>query len=230
MKALIGSLASVALAGAASAQITAFNIDSNPATTTGGANVVTNVLSIDFTGQYTGSQILVQLDSGSIFNTDLFGADQNFAPNQGAIDNVNADLALDTFLAQGGPRNTDNVGGEPALGGGAVNIDNTEVSAVFNDATKISQAYNPAAGQFVEDQSNFATAQLTFSDDANGTFAYFASANGEFYWTTQGNVDATAGGIQIYEVRSGVIQEIPEPASAALLGLGGLAMLRRRSA
>ncbi len=207
--------AGLVVATPAAAQVTDIDVTSTSAQLADGTSVVVNQFSIDFTGQYTGSQLLVVLDTGTIFNTDLFGADQDVAPNQGAIDNVNPDLAFDTFLAQGGFRNTDTIGGNPALGGGAVNLDATETSAVFNDATKISQSWNPAAGQFILDQTDFGVFQLTLTADAQGTFQYFASANGQFYTTPAG-----------WNIISGQI--IPEPATAALLGGAALGLLARR--
>ncbi len=210
----------------AHAQVTDFRVAVTPDQLHDGTEVVVNVMEIDFLGQYTGSQILVELDSGSVYNhIDFLGRPNNFVPPPPSplelLPSSFYDIYLDTFLAQGSLRQSDNIGGEPAFGGGAVNLDPTKVSAVWNDPVKISQAYNPAAGQSILDQTQFVVAQLSFTPDAQGTFAYFASANSEFFFTREGN---TIGGADQYRIVNGRI--VPEPAALAVL-LPGVALLHR---
>ncbi len=222
---LLSLFVSVVLASPrAAAQVTDLHVCQFFGTLSDGTDVVSNVLSIDFTGQYTGSQILVELDTGSVVNVDFFGGANNVAPTQAAVGFV-PDLAFDTFVAQGGLRAENNVGGQPAFGGGAVNLDPTEVSAVFDSDTKISQAYNPAPGQFIFDQTQFVVAQITFTADANGTMKYFASANGEFF--VEDSLTIINGR---WPLSPGPHDDcIPEPTAAATLLAGALAWRRERN-
>ncbi|MEM1444421.1 MAG: PEP-CTERM sorting domain-containing protein [Planctomycetota bacterium] len=217
MKKVLGTLAIAALAGGASAQVTSFSFTP---TVSGDGTAVSNEIAVDFTGQYTGSQILLELTQGTILQEQAFGSDVDVAPGEG-LANAAGGLLFDTYVAQGS-RFSDGPGaiGAPNLGGGAVNIRTTDAGAVFNDPTTISQAYNPPGGLLILDGTNFVIAQIALSSDAQGTFKFFASANDEV---------PAIDDIEEFVINNGVI-EIPEPASAALLGLGGLAMLRRRSA
>ncbi len=212
MKKILGLLGVVAAAGTASAQISNVAVSSN---VSADGTKVANVFAIDFSGQYTGSQLLVNLTSGSIINETLFGASVDTPPSAGALGFVPA-LAFDTYVANGA-LTSDGAGHVNGLnvGGGAVNLGGVG-TPVFNDALAISQAWNPAAGVFVLDRTNFVTAQLGLTSDANGTIRYLASANQQISIFDE------------FEIVNGVV--VPEPATAALLGLGGLAMLRRRSA
>ncbi len=209
----------------AHAQVTNFRVDTRIGQLSDGStDIVANALAIDFDGQYTGSQLLVELTQGEIVNLQSFGVHNNYSPVPCAVCGLfDFDFELDTFLAQGGLRASDTIGGNPAFGGGAVNLDPTEVSAVWNDPVKISQAYNPAAGQSILDQTQFVVAQLSFTPDAQGTFAYFASANGEFFYTRDGNA---MGGTDQYRIVNGRI--VPEPAALAVL-LPGVALMNRRN-
>ncbi len=189
----------------ATAQVSAFDITSTAGQLSDGTNVVANVLSLDFTGQYTGSLMLVELTQGAIINVTAFGADSNFAPHEGLV-GIEPDLAFDTFLAQGGTRAQDNIGGDPQMGGGAVTIDPTEVAAVWNDPVKISQAWNPGAGNVIADMTDFAVAQLAFTDDAVGRITYKAGANGSLFITQTSQF----GGAEVYQILNGrVVTTLP---------------------
>ncbi len=213
------------------AQVSNFRVDTTTGATGNGA-VVSNVLSIDFVNIYSGSQILVELTSGRVNQEtfDILGAPVNpdTAPSRFVLDNF-PNVNFDTYIAQGdvagdGP----NARGPAALGGGAINIRIDEITAVFNDATKISQSFNPAGSEVEYDFTGFVVARLSFTADANGTFTYFGAASHSptaFFFTREGGV---IGGADLYEIRNGAIVPVPEPALAALLGLGGLAALRRR--
>ena len=208
------SLATMLLAGSACAQVTDFKV-----TSTTDGNRVANVLAIDFTGNYTGSQILLELTSGSIINETFFGGAVNTAPFSGQVAAA-PDLRFDTYLAQGDLlANGPGAVGSPSLGGGAVGIRGTEAAAVFNNATKISQAYNPAPGTFFTGGTDFVVAQIGLTSDANGTFTYFASANSSFFVTGVQSVE--------YTIINGVIRPVPEPALGVAL-LSALSLIGRR--
>lgn len=127
--------------------------------------------------------MLVELTQGAVINVPAFGGGQDVAPSSFFVDAV-PELAFDTFVAQGATRSDDpNAIASPNLGGGAVNIDPTEVNAVFNDATKISQSWFPGGLIDIRDKSEFVVAQVTLTADANGSFEYFALVGGEFFST-----------------------------------------------
>lgn len=104
--------------------------------------------------------------------------------------------------------------GAYALGGGAVDL-GAPAAAVFS-AAAINQAWNPSPGVVVVDRTDFVTARISLSDDAQGTWAYLASAGGEIkkYQGPQ------------YLVVDGHL--VPEPATLSVMGAGALALIRRR--
>ncbi|MEM1444418.1 MAG: hypothetical protein AAGF84_00025 [Planctomycetota bacterium] len=223
MKRVLGFVAATALATCASAQVTGFSFwtDVSP-----NGTAVSTVITIDFEGQYTGSQILLELTQGTILQEQAFGSDIDVAPGSGLAAAAGG-LRFDTYFAQGdifsdGP----NAAGSPNLGGGAVNIRATDAAAVFNDPTTISQAFNPAGGELILDRTNFVIAQIALSGDAQGTLKFFASANG---------VVPEPEDVPVYIITNGLLNlgltrgPYPEPGTAALLAGACLLVLRRRS-
>ncbi|MEM7577635.1 MAG: hypothetical protein AAF328_09180 [Planctomycetota bacterium] len=174
-------------------------------------------LSIDFVGEYSGSQILFELSSGSFYQ-DPIGSDS--PPNERFFEFF-PDLAYDTFFAQGGPTagttvGTLGVGG----GGGPVDIDPSLTDLLVN-STRLQAQFNPSGADFIADRTNFLIARITLSDDANGTFTFFSSANGDIPDLLDfAFVDGTIG------VR--FCSDIPEPAGMALMATLGLGLLPLR--
>jgi hypothetical protein len=212
-KKFITTLAVTALlftASSAKAQVSSLGFVENAA----GAGVVpghkTNDLLASFAGQYTGSQLIVSLTSGSIYQDANGGT---LPPNAGFFGFV-PELEYDTFLAQGSATQGGPFG-EPSAGGGAVDLGGA-AGAVFNAAT-INQAWNPPGGTLIFDQSDFLLARVTLSDDANGVAHFLASAAGQIL------------PIREIAIVNGLIG-VPEPTSLALASLSmvGLAGLRRR--
>lgn len=212
MKKVLGTLGAVALAGAASAQMSGYSVEEVDNTLDG---FRTFDLSIDFTGEYSGSQILSVLSTGTFYQ-DAVGSD---SPPNAAFFGTFPDLEFDTFFAQGGSTSGTTVGTLGVGGGGGpVNIDGT-LTDLLVDSTTLQAQFNPSGSDFIADRSDFLVARITVSDDANGTFQFLASANDDIPAPNAFGELAIVDG-----------ELLPEPATAALLGLGGLAMLRRRSA
>lgn len=129
-------------------------------------------LYIDFEGQYTGSQVLINLTSGSIVNLSNGLASDD-------IDVLNPPSTLlyaDTAFLNGGDRVSTGAG-PYSLGGGAVNIGGESIANIT--ATSIDQAWNPSAGNEIFDQTGFLTLRVAFTPDATGSIIYMASANNQ---------------------------------------------------
>jgi len=203
----------------ASAQVNAVRVTQTDNSTGGAdlANHVTNDLSIDFTGQLSGLQLLVDLTAGSIYQ-NAFGG--NLAPN-GALLPAFPALAFDTFvtldsLTQGGPH------GEALPVGGAVNLGGS-ATAVFT-TSDINQGWSPAAGvSSATSISDFLAARVTLTSDATGTASFLASSAGVISAPT------------VLPIVNGIIgggaPVIPEPSTVILLAMGalGLVALKRRN-
>jgi hypothetical protein len=218
------------LAAAAHGQVTNIQIVTQPAPADTLPGYIVNDVVIDFVGQYTGSQLYLELSSGEIYQNAAGG---NTAPSS-LIAPLVPGLQWDTFVTQG-TEFSDTSNGVPALGGGAVsladlttNSDNLgrpiSSSSTFSSEL-INQQYNPSAGLIIEDQSDFMVARITLSNDANGQvlFAGFSSPDAE------NPVSPDVAPRLNLPIVNGAI--IPEPSSVALLGIGllvGLVTLKRR--
>ncbi len=181
----------------ATAQVTSFTLDS--ANTGSGQNIT-----IDFDGQFTGSQFLVTLTEGTLTSA------ANLFPVPGE---ENADL---TFIANGivpvGFSTAPSIAG-PAVNLGTVNEGAAVATTTLFDVT----AFTPPAqqGPANQDGVDFIIARIGgLSADAQGSFSFLASVNGVIFTQSGDIVDGVA--------------VIPEPATAALLGLAGLGLATRR--
>jgi hypothetical protein len=207
MRRFVAILTVLALAPLASAAVTDMQINEVDNSVGGAAlsGYYTQDVVIDFDGEWTGSQLLIQLSTGDVYQ-DGVGTAQ---PPQEAFFATFASLEFDTFVAAGGT--TNGTSETFSLGGGAVDLGG-DPTAQF-DSAGINQAWNPPGGAGIADRTGFALARVSLSDDASGTWTLLASAGGEIS-TYEGPVEGGA--------------MVPEPATMSLLALGGLGVLIRR--
>jgi hypothetical protein len=111
-----------------------------------------------------------------------------------------------------------------AGGRGFGSLDNNgELNGSLFTEGAINTAWFVETGQTVPGGDKYFVARITLADTANGSINLFGS-DGE---VAEGEDSSAANLLEPYVIVDGAIL-VPEPATAALLGLGGLAMLRRR--
>lgn len=142
---------------------------------------ITNDLAIDFTGRLGNLQLLVELDSGEVYNTPGFGTG---TPPNDAFLSLFPELAFDTFIATGGLTHETNESGV-FIWGGAVNLGGpASLNVAGSDQQLVSAAWSPGLSfDVVADQADFPIARLTLSDNASGTLSMFGSGldDGEIF-------------------------------------------------
>jgi hypothetical protein len=215
------SIACIAMACASVAMghVTALHVVSEPAPEDILPGYVVNDLLIDFTGQYNGSQMTVELTSGSIYQNPLGGT----GPPIAALFLADPTVEWDTFLSNGGATAETTIGNF-GFGGSQFPCPNCfPIEDRFTEEL-IDQTWFPAHDNEIVDQTGFMVARVTLSGDATGTFQYLGGPN---------NVIGVAGfppeGIVSRPIRNGFI--IPEPTTVALLAVGlAVAVAAHRSA
>ncbi|GAB4194441.1 MAG: hypothetical protein Kow00105_08650 [Phycisphaeraceae bacterium] len=183
---------------ATSAHAATFSITQDANNTVAG--VTANRIDADGQGvDWTAIALKVDLTAGSVYN----GAPDSNLPQDGFWAFF-PDLEFDTWFGVPGDGTNGVAGGAGDLGGGPLNVSGTGVDAIsitaFNTTTT--------------DTGPVRIANVSLTDDAAGTWAIIVAFGDGTLLRDSGTV---AGGALV-----------PEPASLALMGLGGLAALRRR--
>ncbi|QDT67324.1 hypothetical protein MalM25_02210 [Planctomycetes bacterium MalM25] len=182
------------------------------------AGYVANEILIDFEGRLFGQQMIVRLDSGSIYQ-DPFGGE---TPPNALLFNAVPSLEFDTFVTMGGATSDES---EPLLVIGA----STEFTASGGmkqfDESGINIAWAPATGVVVEDRTRFPIARLTLSNDANGTILLYSNAGGEGVISNAMRIENGGTGPLAWPP---IDECLPEPTSAAIALLASLALSANR--
>ena len=226
---IVMTFTAAVLSLSASAQVTDFSITQvdNAAAVAGindeaffSAGTVTNDVAIDFAGRYSVSQHELILTSGSIIDIT-----PSSTPSTATGFGGHPLSVWDTFLAQGGT-SAETTQGKIGIGGGPVRLEPSKEARVLS-STRWEVATNTAGSGGIINYSNFLVARFNLSPDAQGTCRYLGSARPvEASIGDAGEVPGffTSGTLPIVH---GVIT-VPEPTTAALLGVGGLVVRRRR--
>jgi len=171
----LGPVVGIALA-AASGQGAVTSIDLNRATPPADAGLseyVSNDLSIDFTGQLTGNQLVVALEQGSIFQA---GSGGDGAPSSGSFNGA-PQLAFDSFLTSGGlTEQTDE--GTTIADVGAVNVPGGSGDKQF-DSDGGDALWFPSPGTRIETREDFPIARITMNEAATGQWAYLGATDAD---------------------------------------------------
>ncbi|MEM7626655.1 MAG: hypothetical protein AAF333_13755 [Planctomycetota bacterium] len=169
----VGGLGAVALALPSAAQVSAIDLTPHPS----GPGFE---IQIDFAGQYTGSQILLELTQGGI----LFNPDDVFGIGQGP--------ASSSFLGLG--TSDPSWSTHPSIAGHAADLNGywADRSLEMSDTRWDVAYFTPPGhlGEATSDQTDFLTARIGLTPDAAGTLTYLASAQGEL---AIGSTTITAG-------------------------------------
>jgi hypothetical protein len=198
-------------AGLAPAAVNSVTVDSADVPEAVLSGHVKNDVMIDFAGQLTGNQMVVDLEQGSIFQAGTGG---NGAPN-GALFSAVPELEYDTFLTSGGLTQSGDEGTNIA-NAGAAGLPAGSADRTF-DSAGIDVLWFPSAGTTVADRDDFTVARVTLTADAQGSWSYLGATDDDGAGTPFGTYAITDG-----------VMTIPEPTTLAILGLGGGAMLIRR--
>lgn len=197
---------------------------------------IVNDLFIDFDGLYTGSQMIVELDIGEIFqDTSPFAGD--YSPIPAAI-SLDPRIQWDTFLANGGPTAADNASSFIRGEGAAINVDpsrrhpsGSQRPAVFS-SEDIDVQWNPAGGADITERMDFMVARLTLTEGTWGILQFIASADQVIGVPHAMSINGSFPGEQVpggapgerrvtVLITDGVAGLVPcEPSTVMLLGVG----------
>lgn len=197
----------------------------------------------DFTGWNGGSNVVATPIATSIDGSSTNGLGNNSSPGgAGTSGGLQVDWTSGNWFAFGGPDSANRANFLAALGStetptgitgasGTILMDYTKPATVSGTYFQVGVHFNYDGGWAV-----FGTASEV--DNGNGTFTGVVpytindtTASGHFWWWQFGiyyNSDYTPDGTFVIDnIR---VQQVPEPASLALISVGGIALIRRRRA
>ena len=208
MRTLITLVLVAAIANVASAAITMQVVEVDNSSAPELADYVTQDIVVTTDTDWMGAQMIVTMDAPDQIYQHWLADTNPQAPDPSAPWPISEmpSLSCDSYVSNGVPGESVNFTGAVDLGG--------PVSAIFTE-DELSIAWYTEA---TDDIGTLALAQVTLADTATGTWAFMASAG------------PTANPIKV-EVNGPIVDGhmVPEPTTLLLLGLGGMAVIRRRS-
>ncbi|MEM7626021.1 MAG: PEP-CTERM sorting domain-containing protein [Planctomycetota bacterium] len=203
---------------------------------------------IDFDSRWTGSQMLIVLEQGSIYqNAAVPGA----GPPSLTLQSIDPAATYDSYVTLNAT-SSDELNANLLAFGGAVDLGGSRLIQFDNAGVNSAWVYQPAQpfDTFFlpfEDQQDFLISRISLSNDAKGTFTVLATAGG-FISTTGGDLDSLTSidsiladfqtisdtsdpnaPLLVQGVIDGGAFVVPEPATAGLFTLGLTCLTRRRT-
>lgn len=239
------------LVGSAHAGITAFNFVGVDNSTGAPAldGFTTTDVRIDFDSRWTGSQMSIVLEQGSIYqNASVSGN----GPPSLSLQASDPAATYDSYVTLNAT-SSDELAATLLAFGGAVDLGAGAMIEFNEDGVNAAWAYlpppPPVDNSFwanFQDQSDYLISRVSLSDDAKGTFTVLASAGG-IISTTGGTLDSLTSidsmlsefqvirdsndpdaPLLVQGTIDGGAFVVPEPTTSAVVVLGVLGLVRRR--
>ncbi|QDT70200.1 hypothetical protein MalM25_31460 [Planctomycetes bacterium MalM25] len=194
---------------AARGQITDLSITSAPCPHLDG--FVVNQLRIDFEGQLFGQELQVALDSGAIYQDAI---NDNRVPLLASV-NLFPSMACDSFVGIGEPVPSPF---DPPWSPWPGDSTFDEVLIIRDDFVDGAWdiAWAPSTGVVIDSGEDYFIAQVTLSEDAEGSWDYSGNAGGQPFQIAGASISG------------GVMRLVPEPTTMSLLVLSALSVAAGR--